>query len=102
MASFPVLKSRRDRTTWIACRAPGQPRWLNAATLSRRISSRWWAWSRVRCPSGMFRPGQLPDLGVQAGMVILHDSHVVSAAADQIGPVIMLGVQGVGGYHRVL
>jgi hypothetical protein len=41
-------------------------------------------------------PGQLPELGVQARMVLLHDSHVVSAAADQIGPVISLGVQGVG------
>lgn len=47
-------------------------------------------------------PGQLPDLGVQDRMVLLHDGHVVRAATGQIGPVVVLGVQGVGGHHRVL
>jgi hypothetical protein len=47
-------------------------------------------------------PGQLPDLGVHARMVLLYDDHVVRASTGQIGPMIVLGVQGVGGHHGVL
>ena len=44
-------------------------------------------------------PGQLPDLGAQAGRIRLHDGHVVSAAADRTAAV---SVQGVGGDRGVL
>lgn len=102
MVSFLVLKSRHHRTTWIAWRAPGSSRRLNSTTLSRWISSRWWAWSRVRCPSGMPHQGSFLTWAYRPRMVLLQDGHVVRAATGQIGPVVMLGVQGVGGHHRVL
>lgn len=47
-------------------------------------------------------PGQLCDLGIQAGMVLLDDSHVVGTTADQIGAVIALGMQGIGGQYGIL
>ncbi|MEV4976661.1 hypothetical protein [Streptomyces scopuliridis] len=41
-------------------------------------------------PERVVSPGQLPDLGIQAGMIVLHHSHVVSAAAGQMGPVTVV------------
>jgi len=45
-------------------------------------------------------PGQVLDLGVQAGLVLGHDQDVVRVlVADQELRVLALGVQGVGGDH---
>jgi hypothetical protein len=49
---------------------------------------------------GDVAPGQVLDLGVQAGLVLLHDQDVMGAlAADQELGVLALGVQGIGGDH---
>lgn len=49
---------------------------------------------------GDVAPGQVLDLGVQAGLVLLHDQDVMGAlAGDQELGVFALGVQGIGGDH---
>jgi hypothetical protein len=46
-------------------------------------------------------PGQIGELGVQAGLVALDGDHVMRAAlGDQVIRVGALGVQSVGGDHR--
>jgi hypothetical protein len=47
-------------------------------------------------------PGQGGELGVQAGLVALDGDHIVRAATGQVAGVLALGVQRVGGDHRVL
>jgi hypothetical protein len=45
-------------------------------------------------------PGQGGELGVQAGLVALDDQQVVRAAPGQVGGVLTLGVQSIGGDDR--
>ena len=45
-------------------------------------------------------PGQGGELGVQAGLVALDDQQVLSAAPGQVGGMVTLGVQGIGGDDR--
>jgi len=45
-------------------------------------------------------PGQGGKLGVQSGLVALDDQQVVSAAPGQVGGVVTLGMQGIGGDDR--
>jgi hypothetical protein len=45
-------------------------------------------------------PGQAPEPGIQAGLVVLHGQDVVGfLLADQELRVLALGMQGVGGDH---
>jgi hypothetical protein len=53
----------------------------------------------VRSITGIVRPRQPGQLGVQSRLVGLDDQQVVSAAADQEGGVVALGVQRVGRDH---
>ena len=46
-------------------------------------------------------PGQRRELGVQAGLVALDDQQVVRAAPGQVGGVLTLGVQSIGGDDRI-
>ena len=45
-------------------------------------------------------PGQGGELGVQVGLVALDDQQVLSAAPGQVGGVVTLGMQGIGGDDR--
>jgi hypothetical protein len=56
------------------------------------------------CPLGIrhrhVAPGQVGELGVRAGLVALDDQQVVRAASGQVGGVLALGMQGIGGDDR--
>ena len=102
MASFPVLKSRRHCTTWIDCRGAGVVQVVERGDFEPADLFAVVGVVVGAVPERDVPPGQLPGLGIHAGLVLIHDSHVASAAADQVGPLIMLGMQRVGGHHRVL
>ena len=84
---------------WAAC---GKSMPVEMVRIFRvRISRRPCPRSVSRVASGTARQGRRGELGVQAGLVAFDGQDPVGAAFGEVGDVVALAVQRVGGDHRV-
>ena len=95
---FPPDSGRVRRVTRRACAACGKARPAVTVTACRQRCP-WRPWPRAVAGAGRDGlPRQLPQLGVQAGLVALHDQDVVRfLAGDQVIGMLALGMQCIGG-----